>query len=662
MTEEGRLIGYVLSPKHAREKWREFAKKHPEVKNVVLDVKNPQESLVELRKGEYQAVNAEIEKELRGYMKEINRELSEEVVSGRKGPTVTPTLKFSPFEQVRKNRLEGERDIFGLALAYANNMETKMHLDPAILEARKILPDLPPNAKAALTRLIDDAKGKYSSGDKIADWVLGKVEEKSGGAVSFRRQTYSRAVAKAKTFEAYTKFAYRPIAGAINFASGLSHIWVKTSAGAIRNGQAFLKTAEGKAFIREVKPDLGVDIVEYMTGAGELKFSTKVGHRKTPAGGMTGYLKDIAHPMGFFQAPEGPLRELSAATNYVLAKSKGASEEAAREAAVRGVWFQEFTYNTAALPTWMRSPTGRLVGQFKPYLVKELEFISSLRGAEIAKYMAMQTVLGGPRGFMYVLKSLPVLALVVPQSTWNEIDDWLDSTAPRASRGVGGYLGVDITAPAVFQFPTRLEDWMGPFLSDMMRLKKEVIDPLHQGETFGVQKPFMSPWTSAPSEITEYAAGTVPILRHWNMMFEQMVDKDGWVKNERGQRMFHIGDGAFDQLAMTMRAAAGAGSLEQSLVRGSQRRARQERTVRNANKSKLADMIVDRLSRGEDIEDETYEEMVELGVTAASLRRNYKMRQLDPVTREYIKTELAKRAELLEGWTEFEGRPVGSEL
>jgi len=660
LTEEGRLIGYVLSPKHAREKWREFALKNPEVKNVVLDVKHPHESLMELRKGEFHAVNEEMERELRSYMKALDKEFSKEALRGRKGPTVTPTLKFSAFAEKRKGRLEGERDIFNLSLAYARIMESKMHLDPAILEARKILPNLPPNAKAALTRLIEDTKGRYTAGDKLVDWMLGVVEQKSGGRVSFKKQGYSRAIAKAKTAEAWTKFAYRPIAGAINYASGLSHIWIKTSAQAIRDGQAFLKTPEGKAFIREIKPNLGVDIVEYMTGAGEIQFATKIGRRRKAAGGISGYLKDIAHPMGFFQAPEGPLRELSAATNYLLAKSKGATEEAARESAIRGVWFQEFTYNTAALPTWMRGPTGRLIGQFKPYLIKEIEFISSLRGAEIAKYMAMQTVLGGPRGFMYVIRSLPILSLAVPESAWREIDEWLDTEAPRLSRGVGGYLGVDVTAPAVFQFPTRLEDWMGPFLSDIMRLRKDVITPLMKGEGFGMEKPFMSPWTTAPTELVEWASGTVPILRHWNMMFEQMVDKDGWVKNERGQRMFHIGEGAFDQLAMVMKGVSGAGSLEQSLVRGSQRRLRQERQVRNANKSKLADIVVDQLSKGQELDDETVAEMAELGITYTTLRRNWKMRQLDPLTREFIKTELAKRGEVLERWTEFEGQPAGS--
>lgn len=660
VTESGDLVGWVLSPKHGRELGIAYLKAHPEVKTLYLDNKRPFENAIGVTAPHYHAIQNKLIEELEGYAKDIKvgmlRAAAKKAMP--KAFTIKPSPKFSQFAQPTKGILKGEQDIFPLLRSYAHSMELKMELDPIIYESQKLLPTLPENLRKAFSDVIEDAKGKYYMEDRLADSILGVISRRTKGKIGSAPLIATRVVGKVKMVEAYTKFAYRPIAGMINWASGFMHIWVKTSVDAMMKAHAWQKTAEGIEFIREVAPMLGVDIMEHATEGGSVRFQTKIGKKATGgAGGITQYLKDISHPMGFFQRPEGPLRELCAATNYLLALEKGATKEAAKEFAVRSVWFQEFTYNTAALPKILRSPAGRLVGQFKPYLIKELEFIGSLTGPELAKYMVGQVLLGGPRGFMYLLRSLPIIGTV---AGWNQIEEWMDKNAPRASRGIGGFLGVDITAPAVFQFPNRFEDWSGPFFSDLINFKKTVMEPIFHGERLGPNQTFLTPWTSAPSELKEWAEGTVPILRHWDNIFEQMVDKDGWIKNERGQRLFHIGDSAYEHMAFYMKTAMGAESLESAVTRRASSRERQERTVRNRNKSKLVDEVLNTLHKGESLSESQYAELVEYNINPSSLRRAEKFRHLSPYLQEMFRTELARRYQLLSDWPELEGHQAGS--
>ncbi|MHC4622080.1 MAG: hypothetical protein ACYTEQ_30450, partial [Planctomycetota bacterium] len=175
----------------------------------------------------------------------------------------------------------------------------------------------------------------------------------------------------------------------------------------------------------------------------------------------------------------------------------------ARVFARRSMRFQQFTYDIASLPRIMRGPTGRLVYKFKPYLVKELEFITTLRGAEIPRYIAAQLALGGPRALIYTLKTLPLLGSLY---LLDDADDWLNHNWPHASRGVGSLVGVDVTAPVTFQFPERTEDWFGPFFADLYRLWKDVYVPLSQGQGH------------LEDTLREGVIKTTPALYNWSLV------------------------------------------------------------------------------------------------------------------------------------------------
>jgi hypothetical protein len=422
----------------------------------------------------------------------------------------------------------------------------------------------------------------------------------------------------------------------INGLSGLGHIYTKTGVKYITDGMKFLQTLEGKEFIKAMEPYLGVNIVESATGELSVKGSVeklldKTGVLTSPEGSKRRNDVRAAEPLAVFQAPEVPVRKLTLAANYLMAKESGLSEAAARDAAIKANWFQQFTYDVASLPELMRSPTGKLLMQFKPYLLKELEFISSLRGPEIARYIGMQVALGGPRGLIMVAKSLPLIGAYYG---WNELEDWMNKEYPRTSRGlVGGLTGTDISAAATFQFPATMRDWLGPTLSDLGAFKKDVVDPMMSGETI---------------EAGKFATTSFPILRHWGKMWEQVVDKDGWVKDERGRRLWHIDDMA----SFVAKSVAGAEPIELNRLRVAERNLTEKNIRLTDQKVSTIDDILDAIAKGKPIEKDTIDDMIRLGISHSTLRRAAKFRVLDPKQRRLLMTEVIRRPEILEQYPE----------
>jgi len=610
-----KTVAVALNKEHAIEKARELIESGE--RDLYMDTTIP-ESLKDLpepmRPMQYYRVVSKLQKAIAEDLVELNKELKARQIL-RGVMEVKPTKKFSPFEKPRHDVLEGEEDIIPILYAYAHSMETKMQLDPVIIKIQDLVPRLPANMRNAMVNLVEDVKGRRWTSDQITEEMLRKAGIEAGG------RPFSRFVSAAKMAEAWFKFAYRPVAMVVNAASSAGHLWTKVGTKYVAEGVKFMRSEEGKRLLDSVRQFLGTDQVTEMT-------------RKTH-----GKLR-LWHPLGMFQMPEKPMRELALCANYLLGKSKGLSEPAAIEFAIRGNWAQNFIYNTAALPRALRTPVGRLLGQFKPYLVQEVNFISQLRGPEIARYLAVMATLGGPMGYMATLKTLPILSMF---PWWGEIEDYVNTKFPRLSRGVPGLLGMDISAPATFQFPTRWEDWAGPFFSDLVKIKKEVLDKMTAGEIvdFG----------EAGKKI---AGQTIPIARYWSELVEQIIDKDGWVKDERGRRMYHIGESPLDAAAYTVKMTLGAKDLQRSVLQKHEALIKEQARARSHNKQTVTDEVLDAIEGGEMLTEDMVNSMVEFGINAGSLRRAAKFRLLDPQTRRYIMTEVAKRPELLAEWPQLE--------
>lgn len=559
---------------------------------------------------------------------------------------IKPTKQYSPYVKERNEVLMGEKNVFDILYNYMYNIEKKMALDPAIDNIRKAIgrqevvgtetrtmkdgstkeveikrPVLRKDEIDFLETYVEDVKGRYYLPDKIVDNIF-------MGYGSPR--LYSKIVKGSRELQANLKLGYAPVKGFINGLSGVGHIWSKVREGNLIEGAQFLKTEEGKQFIKEMEPYMGVNIVESATGELSSKGSLeRILEKSNVRLGEEGSLRragvKIAEPLSYFQWPEVPVRKLTLASNYLMAKKSGMSEVAARDAAIKATWFQQFTYDMASLPRFMRGPTARLITQFKPYLCKEIEFITSLSAGEAVRYTAMQLALGGPRAAVLILKSFPVLSML---GMWDKIEEWMTKEYPRLSRGIPGFIGaegkgVDVSAATAFQLPTTEKDWIGPMISDIFNFGNSILGPMSSG--VGVDK----------HDISKYIKDTFPVWRYYSNMMDLVIDKDGYVKDDHGNRLYNVDN----KIDFFIKSILNAQDLELSRVRNAERINVQQDKVLQAKKEKEVRHIVE----GKDITDKT----VELGIQPETIENARRRRIMDPLQRRVFNTELLRRGEVM---------------
>ncbi len=548
------------------------------------------------------AINQEIGGNLN---KKAATELAKETMAG--SFTLSPTNNFNPFLQPRKDVLKGEEDIFPVLHTYAYNMEKSIILDEIISVIRKDMKNLSPTEQEYILNLTEDVKGRYTIGDKWFDSIFGTY---SG---------YSRLVAKLRTAEAWNKLGYRPVAALINLASGQFHTWIKVGTRYYTKGIQFLRTPEGQKFIDDNKEYLGTTL------------AVEAGGAKSRTG--------ILHPLGMFQAAEPYNRKVSMAANYVFAKEElGLEHRLAEEYAIQANWVQQFTYNMANLPRFMRGPTGRLLTQFKPYMVKELEFMSTLTGPQWARYACMQLALGGPRGLLMILRSLPILSALGFFTDFTDwIEEWMNKNAPIASRGVAALpslvkpeWGVDVSAAATFQFPDEWKDLFGPTLSDIASLWKNVLKPMSD---YGISE-----------AATTKAFDINPAFKYWKRLMEYAVSDDNWLKDRQGNKLYEI----TDPYAYIVQNALGVENIDINRVRAEEGILNRRKTRLWGEKTRVINDVVECIKSGTPIPQDLIDRMMKHSVNVKSIKRRLRLAALDPATRAVLETEMSRRPEVLD--------------
>ena len=605
-----KLVAIGLSEKDAARKATKYLEENPEVSKLYVDTdyKMISDDKTSITSQQYYAMMHSLSKKMLESIDGIDKKVAKEMARktlGRKFKIV-PTDSYSPFLQDRANILKGEDNIFPVLRSYAHSLEKKMALDPVIDIIRKDLPKMDKHERAYILDYIEDVKGKYGKADKMVDDIFHTY------------RGYSRLISRARTAEAALKLGYRPVAAAVNLASGQMHAWIKRGAPMYAEGIRFLHTEEGKQFIKDVEPFLGTSIIE--SGV-DLK-------AKTP----------VYHPLGLFQMPEPLNRQVSVAAAYREAIKQGMSELAAKEFAIRANWAEQFTYNMANLPKIMRGPTGKLMTQFKPYLIKEIEFMSNLSGKEWLRYAGMQLALGGPRGYMMILKSLPILAAF---GFWQEamdiVEEWMNKNAPIASRGVGALpslispeLGVDISAAATFQFPQGFWDFAGPALNDIGNIFIKVLKPL------GTVGPYM--------EDVQKTGSIAPVMRHYQRLMEYTFSNDDWLRKENGDKLYEVKSA----VPFIIQSIMGVENVDLNRIRAEQRilASRDERI--GGIKTRLLNEAVNAIIAGKPIPESTRAKFGKYGITADSILGRIERAQLPPRARAILDAEVMQRRDAVE--------------
>jgi hypothetical protein len=607
------IIGYAMSKKDAVRKAVKYAEDNPSASELFIDTKPISfDEKTTITGKQYYGIMNKLAKQIKEDMEEINGGIAKEMArkSMNRQFNVKPTEVFSAFLKDRHDIVEGEPDIFPVLKNYAYTMEKKMALDPVIDGIKKELHKMDAREKAYILDFIEDVKGRYGAMDKFIDGITGTFHG------------YSRFVTGARTAEANLKLGYRPIAASINLMSGQLHVYVKHGAKTYAEALSFLKSPEGLEFTRQVEPFLGTNIVEYSTGITS----------KTP----------VYKPLGLFQKAEPYNRQVSAAAAYLQGLREGMTPEAARTFAIRANWAEQFTYNMANLPKIMRGPTGKLITQFKPYLFKELEFIGSLSGREWARYAAMQLALGGPKGYMLILKSLPILSTMY---WWDDLEELMNKKIPALSRGIGGVPSVfglpdysfDMSAAATFQIPDDVWQIAGPFLSDLFRIKKNVYDPIkgiYSKAKDGVY----------PSAEINQLGSIAPILRHWNRLMEFTFSKDDMLRKEDGNELYKVESPS----ALVLQSILGVEPIDVNRVKAEDRILVNRNKRLGEQKRELLDVIAAYNNAGKEIPEELITKLVELGGTGETIRRRFKSNALSPEIRATLGTEALRRPDVLE--------------
>ena len=480
--------------------------------------------------------------------------------------------EYSKLDPVKKRKgvLKGEENIFEALRSYAFAIRKRHIVEPLVLEIEKEFVNnkdvYTPNMQNIIKRQVKELRGVYSWEDKFIDSLF-----ESKGTEPFKA---TRAVGKARQLEGYLKLGYRPVAAAVNLIFGHHHTVTKVGLGKWAEGIKFLRTPEGKAFAEREEPYMGLTFSQF-EGAGK-------------------EVKSFFNPLWLFSRPERGIRRVALASNYLDARqSLGMSDIAAREYAQRAMRAQSFVYNTTALPRWMRTPLGKLTGQFKAYIVQEMQFLAGLSGKEWARYLTGMAMFGGPQAILHMMSSIPFLEnlgvldkvqeflFLTPNQALESLG--VNSTVPivgdvRPAFGLPGLIGADISISAALQFPSSVDQLAGPFLSDVLKLGKMVYQATRvgPGEAFGfsefqdAEKLSKSQLQTVTSKLGQFAVQIKYIDDVLQANYKFQPDGRVWVRDSKGNLLYPIHSN-IDYVNLVLGAKPVQKSIYQTKIRQFQR-------------------------------------------------------------------------------------------
>jgi len=238
-----------------------------------------------------------------------------------------------------------------------------------------------------------------------------------------------------------------------------------------------------KAFIRVITGSMTArdrNVLRRMGITNDLGLMNVGGYSYISAGGRL-----TRATMYFFNKAEYLNRAVTALAAYNAAIEKNASMSEARMYARKMVDETQFDYSVADTARIFRNPAGRLLGQFKPFAIKQIEFITGLKGAEKAKfwipYLLMAGTLGIPliEGFISFIEWLTGTNILLEYKKflmeWADDDSVKKFVARSAIYGLlGAGLGIDIAKRVGVgdALPRSIGDFLGPTINTILQMKE----------------------------------------------------------------------------------------------------------------------------------------------------------------------------------------------
>lgn len=183
----------------------------------------------------------------------------------------------------------------------------------------------------------------------------------------------------------------------------------------------------------------------------------------------------------FFRKAEYLNRAISGLAAYRTAQNQGMNNDAARIYARQIIDKTQFDYSVADTAYIFRKPVGRLLGQFKPYAIKQIEFIVGLKGAENIKFWVPMLLMAGGAGIPMIEGLSELIEWLAGTNPLTEVKEFLmkwagddqekKAVARVAMYGVASVLNVDISRRVGTGdiIPKRPSDLLGPTIGSVMQ-------------------------------------------------------------------------------------------------------------------------------------------------------------------------------------------------
>ena len=577
--------------------------------------------------------------------------------TGKRTPlwTVAPEISTINPSAKRKDVLTGEEDITEVLPRYIHAMEKRIVMSPIIEKYHRQKTESPESFPADIQSVIQSQinsimGNKYSWLEAVVDDLLIHFGMETGA--------YRKATGKMRSWQANLKLGYRVTAAMVNLGGGFGMTYTKVGAEFFYKGKKILK--EGKytgpdgverdmaQVIKEIEDVSGLGIDFAVEASGEVSLRTK-----------------LWKPLGLFQWPEIPIRRHGFMANYVLQREKyGLGHDEAIWQAKENLRFQQATYNIAAIPEVLRGPGQKVIGQFKTFLINQLQFVTTLRGAEFLRYAEVQLLLAGPRGFIYLLRSLPLLGAFGFLDDAERVLLGSDDFIARLGRGVAGMVGADVTAPATYQMPHRTEDWLGPTLSDLVRLFRDAVIPTVQAawphltgqeeEAPAYLFKRFEDWALGLAPISYYLEQFMQSVQYWESLGDvkrgnfkeafytqakNLQMPNVWVRDSQGGKAYVIG-GWWDRALLLM----GASPIEKSKVSAFESMWRRNMRIQDENTRLWYDRVVDHLNKNMKVPEELFEDARLYQIDPRSIPNRFRWAQMTVEQRQVLRSKILRRA------------------
>ncbi len=397
----------------------------------------------------------------------ISRDEAGEILKG----LTQPKGRFKSFGHAlqRERNLEGfVLDPTDAAEIYSHGLARKLAFHDFEKQSLKILDDLKVKAETpgvydSLQDYVARVLGRPSNFERgwnsMVEWAFGPqgpARQLPFGPQAFRLRALS---SRGRRIESIWRLGYSGAGSFVNMSQTVVNTASLVGYRDTLAATGLLKSAS--PFGKRATPELAVEIDKILVDAG-VEFAV-------PLSSMGAAPKDIHrlawwHPLYLFNKAENVNRSIATLAGYMraaresgvapvsvsegrwldvirAARAKGTHEElilAGRELSDR----VNFVYSVEDLPTLLSGPTGQFLGQFKPFLVNEMQFISELRGAELGRFLVNLSAMGGV-GALLSLPGLNLADVLVGERRGERASETVKRRLPRIGRGIFGALGFD---------------------------------------------------------------------------------------------------------------------------------------------------------------------------------------------------------------------------